>query len=218
MNQTANSAQFTTRQMLILFVALSVVFAILGTILRNLPVQHWWGVMAYVSGVTVVGLVLLALAMRRRALAEIKAGPSRLVVKGALSSWYHIGGITTTLVTLLVISGGLIKVAMPDGEYPALSNFIGLITWSPFLMLTSGSYFVCMVWWKVGPWALDIRENGVIIGAFYFTEWKYLRGFKWNKFSNKLMLLTDSGFIEHVIPKHAREDVAEALREFLAEQ
>ncbi|MEM7453302.1 MAG: hypothetical protein AAF456_02995 [Planctomycetota bacterium] len=215
---TVTSAQFTTRQLLFLIVVASIVFAFLGNVLQNLTVKDWWRVMAYVGALIAIGLTLLVLAMNRRARAERKAGPSHLLVHGALTTWYHIAGITNSTLTLLVITGGLVKVAMPDAYFPALTSFLSMMTYIPILVLTAGSYFVCMVWWKVGPKTIDIRENGVIIGPFHFTSWQYLRGFKWNQFSKKLMLMTEGGYIEHKIPARKREKVAETLRNFLPEE
>ena len=84
-----------------------------------------------------------------------------------------------------------------------------------WLIGASTCNYLVSIAWKAEPGIVDVRQNGIILGQFRFVPWSDLRGFRWSKFTDDLMLLNEGSFIEKKVPKAQRETLEAALKEFL---
>jgi len=204
--------QFSIGQMMVVTIGMSVVCAVLATVLRRLPEEQQTKGGLFILAMVLICFAALAIYYFRRAYVEKRAGGSHFITTAPLTSWFHIGGIASCTATLVLMAIGLVTVSK---DHLALWGIWQYVYLSWILVAFSGRYLISAFLWKTNPKSVDVRENGLVLGAFMFLPWEHFHGFRWNKFTKKLMLLSKGRFIEWKVHESQREPLEKALIGFL---
>ena len=83
------------------------------------------------------------------------------------------------------------------------------------LFIATGSFLVRRLWWRIHVLSFDVREEGLIRGAFSFLPWSYMSGFTWNQRTGELMFRFSEGYFELRVDQTRRKEIEQALERFL---
>ena len=192
-------------------VVAAVVCAFLARILQALPEEERTTGILSILLILFILLAYVVFSFWWRSWLAKKAGPSRFIARGPYTSWFHILGILGCIFCLASMAGGMYLITLDRG--------IGTIYTVAYLFWTSAAiacnYLLGVFVWDVDPKSVDLRENGVVLGAKHFIPWNYLTGFRWNGINKKLMLFTERGLTEWYVPEAARSELSAELENFI---
>ena len=206
--------QIGIKQMMAVTAVISVVCAVLTAVLRRLPEEQQIRGALFILLMVFICLAALVFFHVRRARIEKQGGLSHFITRAPLTSWFHFFGIASCIGTLVMMGVGLAFVAVGKDGVSVLSYWdFAYLFW--MVGAFAGKYLVCAFLWKTSPNSVDVRENGLILGTFMFLPWGTFHGFRWNKFTKKLMLLREGRFIEWKVAENQRESLEQALANFI---
>lgn len=209
--------QFGIKQLLIAMVGVSIMCGVFVAVLNRVPEESRATATIFVFCVLALCLFVLILISFQRARLEKKAGPRHYVAMGSIGSSFHVSGIFCC-VAILGIFAYLLYIAVSTDELSIPQPLHASITGTWFCGTIAARYLFCVFWWKSDPQCIDVRENGVIHGLQLFFPWSKLRGYRWNQFTKKLMLLTEDNFFEYTVPQKHHDEVSAAIEKFIPHQ
>ncbi len=200
--------QFSLRSLLAAVTILSVLLAVFVPLVRAQPPEvrrHMLLVILGLAALAVVGLVVLCV---RRWRVETRGGDLLLRPKHP-TPWF--GPVLWLM--LVVIFGGLLAfqcVAMgpflmkelPRFEremelgLPPMAWLIAIAVFAPLML--SLVYALALLWWRVTPMTLEIRENGIGFGGLRFLPWRAVTGYHWMDAKRGVRLTISSAAGKHV--------------------
>lgn len=210
-NSDLRGSQFGIGQIMAVTVGMSVVCAVLAAVLRRLPEDQQVRGMIFILAMILLCIAVLAYFFVRRGFVERQAGKCHFVTKDSITSWFHVCGIGACVATLAMMAAGLVFVSQQVESFRVWQ--FAYLFW--MLVAFSGKYLISHFLWKTSPNSVEVRTNGLVLGMFLFVPWEHFHGFRWNKFTKKLMLLSKGRFLERKVPENQREPLERALVDFL---
>lgn len=213
-DQKLRGSQLSISQLMAITVGASVVCAVLASVLHRLPKEQQAKGSLFILLMMFVCLSVLVLFYTLRARVEKRAGPRHFITMTPLSSWFHVFGILSCVLTLGVMVVGLCNVAGTEGMSDVfLIWHFGYFIW--MVGAYASNYLINAFLWKTDPKSVDVRQNGIILGRFQFVPWSSLRGFRWNQYTQDLMMLMDGRFAEWKVPVSQRAQLEAELEKFI---
>ena len=206
--------QLSISHLMVITIGASVLCAVLATVLRQLPEEQQMKGTLFILAMIFVCAAGLVLCYYFRSIAEKQAGPSNFKTKAPLSSWFHIFGISSCVFALVVMAAGLWSITGTEKT----SDLFQIWEIAYFVCMSggyAGYYLINAVLWKTNPKSIDVRQNGIIFGTFLFVSWPKIDGFRWNKFSQKLMTSINGRFFESKVPKSQQARLEAELEKFI---
>ena len=207
----SRGTQIGISQLLAITACVSVVCAVLASVLRRLPKEQQTKGAIFIFSIIFICLVTLAIFYFLRWRAEKLAGPSHFITKAPLSSWFHFFGILSCALTLGIMVIGLWSIVSLEDTSTIWSFASSALLLGAF----TGNYLMNALLWKTNPASLDVRQNGIIFGTFKFVPWSRFHGFRWNQYTHKVTLLMDGRFGEWNVPANQRSQLEAELGEFI---
>lgn len=185
--QSNAAFQFSLRSVLAAMSILSVLLAVLLPHIRTQPPEvrrHLWWTILVLAVFATIGLAVLCV---RRWRVETLGGD--LLLRPKHSAWLDRG----LPLGLVAIFGGLLayqcvvmvplmnRMAVLDHDLrgPGLGHFGWYTTISLAPLTLALVYALVLLWWRVTPLTLEIRENGIGFGGLKFVPWKTVAGYEW---------------------------------------
>jgi len=185
--------------------------ACLARAVRSLPKEEQTNGTLFVLAILVGFLVYVAIAFVWRSFLEKKAGKSQFFSRGSLKSFFHISGLFNCLLCLGCMIASLLLLTDKTSSSTCWSLAIQFCLFGAW----SINYLLSVFVWKVDSGSIDVRDEGLLLGVGHFVPWDFLHGFRWNKFTNKLMLLNENGFTEWPVVADRKAELHEEIEKYL---
>ena len=199
--------KFGIWQLMVVTAFAAVLCAFLARIVQRLPKESQTAGALFV--VAILGGMLVYVAVRFVLWSQLhqRAGARELLTAGATMWIHHIMGIFFCAVSLFQMALAILTLSSDSNKISSWASLLNLCVPSALAL----NYLMDLFVWKVDKNGVDVRENGLILGNWHFLPWSSVSGFRWNKFTNKLMLLGSGAIVECGVPEDHKDALAAAL-------
>lgn len=214
MNDAQNvPSKFGILQLMLTTVLAALLCAFLTRLIRMLAPEEQFTGIAFVLAILIGMLAYITGSVIFRSRIEKRAGARQFFSSGSRVSFHHLLGCFWC--TLWMACMALLLWSRSRTETSTL-----LSVWPDLLQISvfgsfSLNYLLNTFIWKVSPGSIDVRENGLIIGGWQLFPWNSLTGYRWNKFSKKLTLFREGGFVECNVPEQHKAALAKEIERFI---
>ncbi|NQU21667.1 MAG: hypothetical protein HQ567_10315 [Candidatus Nealsonbacteria bacterium] len=203
--QPNTALQFSLRSLLAATTILSVLLAVFVPLVRAQPPDlqrhQLWVILG--SGALAAGSLVVFCVRRWRV--ETRGGdlllrpkpPSRWAGRVV---WIILGVVFGGLLAFqCVILGPFVMEELPRIEpkmelgLPPMAWLFAILTFAPLILALVHGF--ALLWWRVTPMTLEIRENGIAYGGLKFLPWSKVTGYRWveAKYAVQLTITSTAG-------------------------
>lgn len=191
----------------------SILCSLFAASLRGLPKEQKTNGIVFIVIALVLCLGAFAYCYFRRVRVERLAGPRHYISRSRMTSWFHILGVCSCFASTGFMIFGLSSIQL-------VGDASGLVLWNMIYMtwmfgIWAGNYLLNVLVFKTDSRSIDVSQNGIIIGVSQFIPWTHIIGFRWNQYTDELMLLFDGNFIDLPVSPDEREALERELLKFI---